>query len=436
MEYATYEASIPTENTSNNSPAVRVSGTLPPSHTPPPLQQEDLPVAKRPRLSTSNADEDTSDTQSVAEEDYADEQSIADADTDYAGLQIMVDAATSMAASLPKKGASRAAFRRWTPEEDELLTAAVGKHGKDFDAIAALIHGRSKGQCRGRWTCNCSPSAVAASVHSIKGKWTPEEDELLNEAVQHHGKKWIPVAALVPGRTNMQCRSRWMRPTDPRNGNKERWKQEGFSLLTLVAAAALIPAPTNEKCHDGVKGFGKGKWTPEEDTLLAEAYEVYGANWLPVAALVPGRSNLQCSARWLRQLDPNNGNKGPWTPEEDALLTETIGKIGKDWATVATMIPGRRNEQCRDRWVRCLDTASMQVFEKGAWTPEEDAKLTEAVQKFGTKHWAPVATLVCTRSNKQCRHRWMDYLDPILGPIVCERKKSKKRADAALRLLK
>lgn len=45
----------------------------------------------------------------------------------------------------------------------------------------------------------------------------------------------------------------------------------------------------------------------------------------------------------------------------------------------------------RDRWFRCLDISSIKVFEKGAWTPEEDSKLTSAMQKIGTGmqllHW-------------------------------------------------
>jgi hypothetical protein len=154
----------------------------------------------------------------------------------------------------------------------------------------------------------------------------------------------------------------------------------------------------------------KGKWAPKEDALLTEAVQKYGKKWVPIAALVPGRTNPQCRSRWLRHLDPTNGKKGRWTPEEDAILIEAVGKVGKYFTSVAALIPGRTNERCRDRWFRYFDITSSEGLKKGAWTPEEDAKLIEAVQELGT-HWVPVAALVYSRTNTQCRQRWLDNLE-------------------------
>jgi hypothetical protein len=48
------------------------------------------------------------------------------------------------------------------------------------------------------------------------GKWTEDEDSKLKDAVQTHGgKNWGAIAALVPGRTNDQCRHRWQGVLDP-----------------------------------------------------------------------------------------------------------------------------------------------------------------------------------------------------------------------------
>jgi hypothetical protein len=42
------------------------------------------------------------------------------------------------------------------------------------------------------------------------GKWATVEDIKLVGAVQRHGDKdWVAVAALVPGRTHIQCGVRW-----------------------------------------------------------------------------------------------------------------------------------------------------------------------------------------------------------------------------------
>lgn len=56
---------------------------------------------------------------------------------------------------------------------------------------------------------------------------------------------------------------------------------------------------------------------------------------------------------------------------------EAVEKDGKDWVAAAAMVPGRTNQQCRHRWDSALDPAS--VKNKGRWSPEEDAKLTEVV---------------------------------------------------------
>jgi hypothetical protein len=99
----------------------------------------------------------------------------------------------------------------------------------------------------------------------------------------------------------------------------------------------------------------KGKWTPEEYGKLTEAVKTHGNDWVVVAAMVPGRTNNRCQQRWTNALDPSNGKKGKWNPEEYGKLTKAVKKHGKDWVAVAAMVPGRTSKQCHQRWVRSLD---------------------------------------------------------------------------------
>jgi hypothetical protein len=124
---------------------------------------------------------------------------------------------------------------------------------------------------------------------------------------------------MVHGRSNKRCRERWTLTLDPSNNGK------------------------------------KGKWKPEEDTKLAEAVKKHGKDWVAVAALVPGRTNVQCLKRWTNSLDPGNGKKGKWTPAEDTKLTTAVKKHGKMWVSVAAMVHGRTYSQCRQRWLKNLD---------------------------------------------------------------------------------
>lgn len=55
---------------------------------------------------------------------------------------------------------------------------------------------------------------------------------------------------------------------------------------------------------------------------------------------------------------PVGGNrvKGPWSPEEDEVLTRLVGKFGaRNWSLIARGIPGRSGKSCRLRWCNQLD---------------------------------------------------------------------------------
>jgi hypothetical protein len=67
---------------------------------------------------------------------------------------------------------------------------------------------------------------------------------------------------------------------------------------------------------------------------------------------------------------------GKWTAEEDAKLTDAVKKYDKEWVAVAPLVPGRTNNQCRQRWVNYLDPST-----KVALPAEEDLNLIEGVQK-------------------------------------------------------
>jgi hypothetical protein len=147
------------------------------------------------------------------------------------------------------------------------------------------------------------------------------------------------------------------------------------------------------------KGKNAGKWEREEDTKLTKSVKKHGKDWVAVAVMVPGRSNNQCRHRWMDTLDPSNRRKGKWKPKEDGKLAEAVRKHGKDWVAVAAMVPGRTNNQCAHRWNLSLDPSK---GKKGKWTPEEDTKLTEAVETHG-KDWVAVASMVPGRTSKQCQ---------------------------------
>jgi hypothetical protein len=301
---------------------------LPPviEEAPPQDEDEDLlipPVAKRPRLETS-VDHALVDDEAnmVAVPDDAnmvavavspiDTPSITDDDT----LSTPALAAASFANVKAKR--ARVTLCKWTPEEDAKLTHAFKIFGSAWIRVAEKINGRTNNQCRKRWVDNLAP--VTGSCQT--GRWTSEEDSHLAIAFKQFGNEWSAVATLVPGRTNIQCRQRWARGLDLGNGGSGREETKAR------------------------------KWTSEEDAKLAEAAAKFGNEWTAVAALVPGRTNAQCRQRWVNRLNPANGERSrKWSTSEDTMLAGAVGEFGNDWTAVASQIEGRTNIQCRQRWL-------------------------------------------------------------------------------------
>jgi hypothetical protein len=106
---------------------------------------------------------------------------------------------------------------KWTEDEDIKLKDAVQLHGgKDWAAITALVPGRTKKQCSRRWDDVLNPSIALTA--GCTGKWTTDEDSKLKDAVQtHSGKNWDAISALVSGRTKVQCYNRWHKTFNPRD---------------------------------------------------------------------------------------------------------------------------------------------------------------------------------------------------------------------------
>jgi hypothetical protein len=175
-------------------------------------QAEDIPPArKKPRLEEPLPTTTDEAARKTAPPDVSVRIYLppaADDDNDNANADLVTDAQ-------PSAGATTVTRRHWTSEEDAKLTSAVTntskmKWGKEYRtnwaAVAVLVPSRTTIQCRNRWNNALDPSIDRANER--KGKWTACEDSELKDAVQTHGgKNWETIAALVPGRTTIQCRS-------------------------------------------------------------------------------------------------------------------------------------------------------------------------------------------------------------------------------------
>jgi hypothetical protein len=109
-----------------------------------------------------------------------------------------------------------------------------------------------------------------------------------------------------------------------------------------------------------------------------------------------------------------DGDRSHWTLEEDAKLKYAVQLHGgKNWGSIAALVPGRTRKLCSSRWKDISNSNIDRVIVRaGKWTADEDSKLNDAVQTHGDKNWDAIAVLVTGRTGVQCRHRWRNVLDP------------------------
>jgi hypothetical protein len=358
-------------------PATGIAVSLPTSSSP--SQDEDIPLAKMPRL--------LAPTPATAEEDITKSAS-ADADAD------------PMTAMQPNARATK--LTREADPNVQRMQNSGNECRKDWAAVVAMapVPVLTNMQLRG-W----HPSIYRTTAGFTGTMRTSDQINILQ--IRNAMNEYSSLVALgLLGQREIPC---W-------NGWSPRWDatwNPSITQATGVTSLTGLPAADRggilEKQHNNSMNWYASLALDPGQTMASQCRNrLHKAVDIPVDRTT-GRSGRKTS----EQVDINctTERKGKWTAEEDDKLIRAAGKYALTrWKAIAELIPGRTKIQCWNRWQYALDPSIVRITErKGAWLTEEDDKLVSAVEKHNGKNWAEIAALVPSRTKRQCMDRWHKY---------------------------
>ncbi|NWX50370.1 SNPC4 protein, partial [Steatornis caripensis] len=265
------------------------------------------------------------------------------------------------------------------------------------------------------------------------------ESELLGNRFDEHDWEKISNIHFDGQRSSEELRKFWQNWEHP-SINKKEWTEEEIEKLKKIAAkhgyldwqtiaqelgTNRTPFQCLQKYQIYNKDLKRKEWTKGEDQMLLELVQKMRVGshipYKKIAYYMEGRDSAQLIYRWTKSVDPSL-KKGPWTPEEDAMLLAAVKKYGeRDWYKIRTEVPGRSDAQCRDRYLKALHCD----VKKGKWSLEEEEQLIELVQKHGMGHWSKIASELPHRTGSQCLSKWKLMIGSKVLYKICYKKRSR-----------
>lgn len=132
--------------------------------------------------------------------------------------------------------------------------------------------------------------------------------------------------------------------------------QVSVSSIASQPLPQLEIFPQNQNVtHRGAK---RNRFTKKEDEKLRSLAQQNGKlNWCEIAAQMHGRSARQCHERYKNYISSAVVN-GPWTPEEDNLLTAKYAEMGPKWSQMRSFFPRRSRVNIKNRYTTLLNRAA------------------------------------------------------------------------------
>ncbi|KAK1368083.1 RNA polymerase I termination factor [Heracleum sosnowskyi] len=236
--------------------------------------------------------------------------------------------------------------KRFTPEEDEIVMAAVQKyiesHCLGEKGLEMVLNCKSHRQVRNCWKeiavalPHRPKVAVYYRAHILfegrgeRHKWTEEEKKMLLEHYEKHGSNWKLLAKEFK-RHRFHVKDTWRRIKMERK--RGHWSQEEYQKLFDYVNIDLQAKVNEEK---------KSKHGMLRDNIC----------WGAISDRLSTRGDSLCCIKWYNQLTSSMVAEGIWDVADDYRLIDALFKLDAcciddvDWDYLIE----RSGDVCRKRW--------------------------------------------------------------------------------------
>ncbi|KAM6597721.1 hypothetical protein CsatA_008245 [Cannabis sativa] len=237
--------------------------------------------------------------------------------------------------------------KRFTPEEDELVKAAVlayiEERGLGDAGLDMVLNCKSHREVKNCWKtiALALPWRPRYSVYyrahmiferSDIHKWTPEEYEYVLNFHKEHGADWKKLSKqLNKHRLHVKDTFRRIKFTGV---NKGRWSQDEYSkLFDLVNMDLRLRASEQKRVKHGML----------RDNIC----------WEIISKKLSTRHHVGCCSKWYKQLTSPMVVEGLWDDTDDHRLVDSLSDLDAaciedvDWDN---LLEHRTGDICRKRW--------------------------------------------------------------------------------------
>ncbi|XP_073295322.1 uncharacterized protein [Primulina huaijiensis] len=237
--------------------------------------------------------------------------------------------------------------KRFTPEENEIVKAAVYRFIEDRDlgkdGLDMVLNCRKHPELRGCWKeiGAAIPYRPYSAVYyraqllfrrSASRKWTQEEYDMILKYQELNGNEWKALADEL-GKHRWHVKDTWRR-IKLQNMNKGQWTQKEYQNLFDLVNIDLQQKLSEEK---------RSKHGMLRDNI----------SWTAISDKLSTRAQANCCIKWYNQLTSPMVAEGLWADSDDYRMLKKLYLMDAgcmedvDWDT---LLDHRSGDLCQKRW--------------------------------------------------------------------------------------